>query len=354
MIARVSLGGSTVRVRLSNAFGAQTVSIGAARMARSAGGSAIDEPTSRALTFSGRPTATLYAGQVLVSDPVDLSVQPLTDLTISLYVPGELTTPTQHLFGLRTTYVSSAGDFTDARDIAAPSTTTQSYYWLAGIDVLAPAAAGVIVTFGDSITDGDQSTPEKLAAWPSVLAARLQAARPAAQLAVVNAGISGNRLLGDDGSGIVRVERDVFSQPGVTWITLLEGINDITAAMRQSSTTFSADDLIGAYRQVIAQAHARGIRVAGCTLTPFEGSSAYSEGGDRIRTAVNDWIRRSRAFDAVIDFDRMVRDPANPHRFRSEADSPDLLHPGDAGYRLMADGIDLRIFGTASRAQRPD
>jgi lysophospholipase L1-like esterase len=350
MIARVSLGGSSVRVRLSNAFGGQTVSIGAARIARSAGGSAIDPSTSRALTFSSKPTATLYAGQVLVSDPVDLSVEPLTDLAISLYVPSELTTPTQHLFGLRTTYVSSAGDFTEARDIASPATTTQSYYWLAGIDVLAPSTAGVIVTFGDSITDGDQSTPEKLASWPSVLAARLQAARPLAQLAVVNAGISGNRLLGDDGSGVVRVERDVLSQPGVTWITLLEGI---ASAMRQSSATFSADDLIAAYRQVIAQAHARGIRVAGCTLTPFEGSSAYSDAGERIRTAVNDWIRTSRAFDAVIDFDRMVRDPANPHRFRAEADSPDLLHPGDAGYRLMAEGIDLRIFGTASRAQKP-
>jgi lysophospholipase L1-like esterase len=353
MIARVSLGGSSIRVRLSNAFGAEAVPIGAARIARSVGGSAIDAATSHALTFSGHPTATLYGGQVLVSDPVDLTVQPLADLAISVHVRGEISTPTQHLFGLRSTFISSAGDFTIAPDLPL-MTTTQSYYWLAGIDVLAPSTAGVIVTFGDSITDGDQSTPEKLASWPSVLAARLQAPRATASFAVVNAGISGNRLLGDDGSGIVRVDRDAFSQPGVTWITLLEGINDITSAMRQSSTTFSADELIAAYRQVIAQAHARGILVAGCTLTPFEGSSAYSDAGERIRAAVNDWIRTSRAFDAAIDFDRMVRDPANPHRFRPEADSPDLLHPGDAGYKLMADGIDLRIFGTASRARRPD
>jgi lysophospholipase L1-like esterase len=344
MVMRVSIGGSRVRVRLSNAYGAASVTVGAARIARSSGGSAVDRATSRALTFSGRPSATLYAGQILVSDPVDLVVPPLTDLAISLYVPGEISAPTQHLFALRSTYISSAGDFTDAADIASPAAATQSYYWLSGIDVLAPPAAGVIVAFGDSITDGDQSTPEKLASWPSVLAARLQAARSPSPLAVVNAGISGNRVLGDDGSGIVRVERDVFSQPGVTWITLLEGINDITSATRQSSTTFSADDLIAAYRQVIAQAHARGIRVAGCTLTPFEGSSAYSEAGERIRTIVNDWIRTSRAFDAVIDFDRMVRDPANLRRFRPEADSPDLLHPGDAGYKLMADGIDLAIF----------
>ena len=344
---RTSLGGARVRVRLMNAFGASSVAIGAARIANSTGGATIDVATSRALTFSSRKTATLYAGQILFSDPVDLTVAPLTDIAVTIYLPGETGPPTQHLFGLRSTYISSTGDFTEAPDIKEPATTTQSYYWLAGLDVAASPAAGTIVAFGDSITDGDQSTPEKLASWPSALAARLQATRATSNLAVVNAGISGNRLLGDDGGGLVRLQRDVLSEPGVRWITLLEGINDITSGVRQQHATSLADDLIAAYKQVVEQAHARGIRVAGCTLTPFGGSSAFTEEGERIRAAVNDWIRTGHAFDAVIDFDKAVRDSHDPLRFRPEADSPDLLHPGDAGYKLMADAVDLGIF-TAS------
>ena len=275
MVVRTSLGGARVRVRLMNAFGASSVAIGAARIAKSTGGATIDVATSRPLTFSGRKTATLYAGQILVSDPVDLAVAPLSDIAVTIYLPGETGPPTQHLFGLRSTYISSTGDFTEAPDIKEPATTTQSYYWLAGLDVVASPAAGTIVTFGDSITDGDQSTPEKLASWPSALAARLQATGATSNLAVVNAGISGNRLLGDDGGGLVRLQRDGLSEPGVRWITLLEGINDITSGVRQQHATGLADDLIAAYKQVVEQAHARGIRVAGCTLTPF---------GDRARS----------------------------------------------------------------------
>jgi lysophospholipase L1-like esterase len=354
MIVRASVGGRRARVRLSNAFAGASVQIGAARVARSAGGSAIDPLTSHALTFSGQPGATLYAGQVLVSDPVDLVVPALADLAVSIYFPGDTGQPTTHLFGLRSTYISTSGDFTNAAEIASPSATTQSYYWLAGLDVLAPATAGTIVAFGDSITDGDQSTPETLAAWPTRLAARLQANRDTAHLAVVNAGIAGNRILGDNGGGLARLVNDVLSQPGVKWIILLEGINDITAGVRQqaSNPPFVADDLIAAYRQVIEQAHLRNIRVAGATLTPFGGSSVYSDAGERIRSTVNSWIRTSGAFDAVIDFDQAVRDPRDPSRLRVEADSPDFLHPGDAGYRLMGDAIDLNIFTTAAPARR--
>ncbi len=354
MVVRTSLGGSRVRVRLSNAFGGSSVAIGAATIARTTTGASIDARSRRALTFSGQAAATIHAGQVLVSDPVDLAVPALTDLSVSVYFPGETGPPTAHLFGLRSTFVSNPGDVTQAPDIPNPARVMESYYWLAGVDVLAPAGAGTIVTFGDSITDGDQSTHDRLAVWPSVLAARLQANRATAHLGVVNAGISGNRILGDNGSGLSRLVHDALSQPGVTWITLLEGINDITGAMRQpaATSTFSAATLIGAYRQVIAQAHLRGIRVAGCTLTPFGGSSAFSERGEAIRQEVNAWIRTSGEFDAVIDFDRATRDPQNPLRFRAEADSPDLLHPGDAGYRLMAEAIDLKIF-TAPRQARP-
>ena len=345
MIVRSSVGGRQVRVRLSNAFSGTTITIGASAIARSTRAAAIDGASSRALTFSGRRSTAIYAGQVVISDPVDLTVAPLTDLAVSLYLPGDVESPTNHRFGLRTTYVG-AGDQTTALDIASPVATTESYYWLAGIDVLAPARAETIVAFGDSITDGDQSTPNALAPWPTRLAERLQANRATAHIGVVNAGISGNRILGDNGSGLARLVHDALAQPGVSWIILLEGINDITAGSRQQNAAepFTADHLIAAYRQVIAQAHVRGIRVAGATLTPFGGSSAYSDAGEQVRVAVNEWIRTGKAFDAVIDFDRAVRDPNDATRFRREADSPDLLHPGDAGYRLMADAIDLAIF----------
>ncbi len=352
MVVRSSVGGRQVRVRLSNAFSAATVTIGAAAIARSRGGAAIEASSSRALTFGGRASAPIYAGQTLISDPVELPVPPLTDLVVSLYLPAEVESPTNHLFGLRTTYVG-AGNLTTAADIAAPVTTTESYYWLAGVDVLAPARTATIVAFGDSITDGDQSTPNRLAAWPTRLAERLQANHATSHLAVVNAGISGNRILGDNGGGLARLVNDVIAQPGISWIILLEGINDITAGIRQQTAAppFTADALIAAYRQVVAQAHLRGIRVAGATLTPFGGSSAYSDAGEAMRAAANEWIRHSGELDAVIDFDRVVRDPADAARFRVEADSPDLLHPGDAGYRMMADAIDLAIFtkGPAGR-----
>ena len=165
---------------------------------------------------------------LLISDPTDLPVAPLTDLAISLYLPGDVDSPTNHRFGLRTTYVG-AGDLTSAPDFTSPVTTTESYYWLAGVDVLAPARTQTIVAFGDSITDGDQSTPNKLANWPTRLAERLQANRATAHIGVVNAGIAGNRILGDNGSGLARLVNDAIAQPGVSWIILLEGINDITA-----------------------------------------------------------------------------------------------------------------------------
>jgi lysophospholipase L1-like esterase len=339
MIVRTSIGGSTLRLRLSNALGAPTIALGAAHIALHAKDSAIVPASDRAITFSGKSTATVYAGQVLVSDPVTLDVAPLTDLAVSLYLPGETGPPTSHTFGLRPTYISGEGDFTGKTDIPDADATHQSWYWLAGIDVLAPSDAFTLVTFGDSITDGDQSTPDTNNSWPSLLARRLGGKR----IGIVNAGISGNRILGDNNSGLSRLLRDALTVPGVRWLTLLEGINDINGAMR-ANAPFSADDLISAYRQVIETAHLYGVKVAGCTLTPYAGSSAYTEKGEAIRQAANQWIRTSGAFDAVFDFDARTRDPKTPGRFRPEADSPDLLHPGDAGYKLMADGIDLRVF----------
>lgn len=346
MVVRTSIGGRRLRVRFANAFGGRPVRIGAATIARGTGGSSIDPATSRALTFSGRRATTMYAGQVIVSDAIELDVPALADLAVSLHIAGASGPPTDHRFALRTTYISTPGDVTGAASIARPAATTESWYWLAGIDVMAPRTSGAVVTFGDSITDGDQSTPGTDGAWPSILARRLQARPETSHLAVVNAGISGNRVLGDNTSGLVRFGADAIDQPGAAWITLLEGINDITGATRPGApaSTLTADDLIGAYRQMIDRAHARGIRVAGCTITPYGGSSPYSEAGEAMRQAVNRWIRTGGAFDAVIDFDAVTRDPRDPTRLRAEADSPDMLHPGDAGYRLMAEAIDLAIF----------
>ncbi|MCC7042728.1 MAG: SGNH/GDSL hydrolase family protein, partial [Acidobacteria bacterium] len=325
------------------------VQIGAATIARSTGDSTIDPATSRVLTFSGLPSTTLHAGQVLVSDGIDLDVPALADLAVSVHVRGDSGAPTEHRFALRTTYISAVGDLTGAPAIASPEKTTESWYWLSGVDVIAPLTAGAIVTFGDSITDGDQSTHGTNGAWPSILARRLQASPATSHIAVVNAGIAGNRVLGDNTSGIVRIGPDALEQPGVRWITVLEGINDITGATRPGAapSSLTAEDLTRAYRQIIDRAHARGIKVAGCTITPYGGSSVYSAAGEAMRQAVNRWIRTSGAFDAVIDFDEALRDPRDPTRMRPEADSPDMLHPGDAGYRIMAESIDLTVFASA-------
>jgi lysophospholipase L1-like esterase len=345
MIARTSIGGRRVRVRLSNAFGAAAVTLGAAHIALRARDSEIVPDTDRVLTFSGRPGATIYAGAVLLSDPVSLDVPPRTDLAVSLFFPGDTGPPTIHTFGLRPTYVSGPGDFT-ARSAIAEATTTGSYYWLAGIDVLAAASAATLVTFGDSITDGDQSTPDTNGMWPALLAERLQANKMTADIGVVNAGISGNRVLGDGTSGLARLYRDGLNVPGVKWITILEGINDITAGSRPNATgpRITPDDLIAAYRQMIELAHLQGVKVIGCTITPYGGSNVWNEYGESVRDAVNRWIRTSGAFDAVVDFDSATRDPHDPVRFRPEADSPDLLHPANPGYKLMADAFALAMF----------
>lgn len=340
MTVRTSIGGSRIRVRLANAVGGASVALGAAHIALGS--------VDRALTFSGKPTATIYAGQTLYSDPVDLTVPALSDLAVSLYFPRQTSASTNHRFSLHKTYISKEGDFT-AKPITDPAGVAESYYYLAGVDVMAPANAATVVTFGDSITDGDQSSLETNSEWPAVLAARLHKNKTTANIAVVNAGISGNRILGDNGGGMVRFFHDALDVPGVKWVTLLEGINDISGGARQTGpNAFNAEDLIAAYRQMIAMAHAAGVKIIGCTLTPFAGSSAYSDRGEEIRTTANQFIRSSGEFDAVIDFEKAVRDPADAKRFRKEADSPDLLHPGDAGYKLMGEAIDLSIFSGKS------
>jgi len=343
MIVRTSIGGTRVRIKLASAFGTVPVTIGAAHIALRSKDSEIVQGSDRALTFNGKPDCTIGDGMVIVSDPVDLKVPALGDLAVSLYLPGETGRPTTHGAALHTNYISKEGDFTGQPAIA-DAATSESYFWLAGIDVLAPADAALIVALGDSITDGIRSTNDSDHTWPELLAVRLASRKDTANVAVGNMGISGNKVLRDGAgvSAVARFDRDVLSQSGVKWVMLLEGINDIGTG--RPTEPITVDDLTGAYRQMIEQAHTHGIQVIGCTLTPFLGAPYKREAGEPIRTAVNKWILTSGAFDAVVDFDAAVRDQNDPTKVRAEFDPGDHLHPNDKGYQALADAVDLSIF----------
>jgi lysophospholipase L1-like esterase len=346
MIAHASLGGRRVRVSLTNSLEKPTLRVGAAHIALRTTGAAIVPASDRALTFGGRPSTVVPPGTMVVSDPVDLTVPALANLAVSIYLPEATGLPTVHPDGMHTAYITS-GNATGSAALKADATTT-AYLWLGSVDVLAPAAAGAVVTFGDSITDGVGATPDTDRAWPSLLAATLAAAGPDAR-SVVNTGLSGNRLLrpGFGVSALARFDRDVLGHAGVRWMTVLLGINDITfpavpgIAADEGVTT---DDLIWGLQQIIERAHRHGIKVAGATIMPVEGVNTYAAAGERIRQDVNRWIRTGKAYDAVIDFDAAVRDPAHPGRLRADFDPGDHVHPNDAGNRAMAAAIDASIF----------
>ncbi len=347
MIAHTSIGGRRVRIELSNVFGSTPLVIGAAHIAMRDTESGVVPASDRVLLFGGRPACWIPPGATEISDAVNLDVPAASDLAVSIYIPENATADTMHAVGLHTTYISKEGDATAAPAIA-DATTTQSFYFLTNVGVVAPPDAAAIVTFGDSITDGAVSTPNTDHSWPSFLARRLAAAG-GANIAVLNQGISGNRLLRDGAgvSALARFDRDVLAQPGVKWLMILEGINDI--GLSSNSDPVSSDDLIASLKQLIERAHEHGIKVIGGTLTPYEGAAYYRESGEPIRMAVNQWIGASSngggAFDAVVDFDAATRDPEHPKQFRAGFNNGDHLHPNDAGYQAMADAIDLSMFG---------
>jgi lysophospholipase L1-like esterase len=348
MIAHTSIGGRRVRIELSNAFGSAPLVIGAAHIARRDQESGVVAATDRTMMFGGRPTCWIPPGATVISDAVGLDVPAASDLAVSIYISGTAAVDTMHAVGLHTTYISNEGDATAAPSIA-DATTSQSFYFLTNVDVAAPPDAAAIVTFGDSITDGAVSTPNTDRSWPSFLARRL-AANGGVNIAVLNQGISGNRLL-RDGAGVnalARFDRDVLAQPGARWLMVLEGINDIGLGSRPDtpvSDAVAADDLIAALKQLIERAHVHGVKVIGGTLTPYEGAAYYTEAGEQIRMTVNQWIRTAGAYDAVVDFDAATRDPEHPKQFRPGFNDGDHLHPNDAGYEAMANAIDLSIFG---------
>jgi lysophospholipase L1-like esterase len=354
MVVRASVGGSRVRVHLSNAFGTTPLVIGAAHVALRGKDSAIVAGSDHALAFNGKGSVTIPPGAEMLSDPVALTVAPLGEVAVSVYAPGDTGPASAHSMALRTTWISKEGDFTAApefSDAATGAATSQAWYWVSALDVAAPADAGTIVAFGDSITDGATSSPNTDRSWPSVLAQRLQANPATANVAVVNEGISGNRILGDGAgvSALARFDRDVLGHPGVKWLMILEGINDMNIAARAPAGTppLTADDLIGAMKQMIDRAHAHGIKVIGCTLTPFGNAT---DGVEAMRQALNAYIRSGGAFDSVVDFDKVIQDPANPRQFRDGYNNTDKLHPNDAGYKAMADAVDLSIFASKPAA----
>lgn len=349
-VARVSIGGSRVRIVLSNAYGTHPLKIGAADIALSGKDASIVPGSNRVLTFGGKTMVVIPPGAPVLSDPVDLDVAALSHLAVSLYLPDPTAPATFHWDARQTAYIG-AGNQTAATSLKVDSTLTTRVF-LAAIQVEAATGTRTVVAFGDSITDGDGATMDADARWPDFLAQRL-APR---DVAVLNAGISGARVLRDKMgvNALARFQRDVLAQPGTRTVIVLMGINDISwkdtpLALSDESTT--AQGLIAGYQQLIARAHARRVRIIGTTLTPFEGAledtpmrGYYGAGKERVRQQVNDWIRHSGAFDAVIDFDAILRDPKHPTRLLPAYDSGDHLHPGDAGNRVMAEAIDLHAL----------
>jgi lysophospholipase L1-like esterase len=354
-IVHVSVGGDMVRVRLSNVHGTSAVQIGSAHIAQRTTASGIDPTSDHLLTVSGRSEFLIPPNTILLSDPVPLDVAPQSDLAVSLFFPNPTNGAGIHYLGLQTNYLG-AGDQTAAATLQTP-TSVSWWAFLTAVDVSSsdPASA-TIVTFGDSITDGAHSPSDTNQRWPDLLGARLLTAG-IGNLGIANSGISGNRMLHDakliitaGTSGLERFGRDVLEQPGVKYVIILLGINDIGqpgTASADVADEVTSDDLLAGLQQMAQRGRQMGIKVYGCTLTPFTPTTLvnfFSPEKEVKRKAVNEWIRTSAAFDAVIDFDMIVRDPDHPDQMLPAYDSGDHLHPGNAGYHAMADGIDLNLF----------
>ncbi|WP_244441053.1 SGNH/GDSL hydrolase family protein [Mesorhizobium sp. STM 4661] len=347
---KISLGGDRFRIVLSNEYAGTPVQIGEVHGAVAGDGSKIVSGTDRLITFGGQAKATIPPGTSLISDPVDVPLDALSRLSVSVYLPQETPLSTFHWDGKQTAYIGDGNQ--SASSTFAATGTIDARILLTEILIDAPANDGAVVAIGDSITDGNGATLDADNRWPDFLAERLASK----QIAVLNAGISGARLL-DDAMGVkasARFSRDVLAQPGVKAVILLIGINDISwpgTPFAPEKSLPSFETLIGGYLQLAAQAHAHNLSIVGGTLTPFEGALSgtpldayYTPEKEALRQKVNHWIRTSGAFDAVVDFDLLLRDPAHPTRLLPEFDSGDHLHPGEKGNRAMADAVDLDIL----------
>ena len=356
-IVHTSIGGNRVRVVLSNTYGTAPLTVGAAHVALRAANAAIQPGSGRPLTFSGGPTFTIPPGAIAYSDPVSLAVPPMADVAIDLYMPGTTNAAgplTMHAGAFQTNYVSETGNHAGAATLPVVA-TTPNWFVIYRLEVSTSDAIGGLVAYGDSITDGTRSTPDTNNRWPDNLVRRLAAQAAPLRIGVMNAGIAGNRVLSDGAplvgiNALARFEHNVLTQPGVTHVIFMEGINDIGTA--RDNPTPTAEDIIAGHKQIIERARDRGLKIYGATLTPFYGAAYYSEVGERKRLAVNEWIRTSRAYDGVIDFDKATRDPNDSKRLFATFDSCDHLHPNDAGYKAMADAVDLALLKTEQGTAR--
>jgi lysophospholipase L1-like esterase len=343
-VVRISIGGDRLTVRLSNEHGVQPLVVGEVRVAFAGTGGAIVPGTDRQVTFGGTPAITIPVGAPALSDPVKLLVPDLASLAISVYLPNETGPATSHSAGFQTAYISPGNTTAEVSPVVASAETWR--FFLSGVHVRPFLQAGAIVTFGDSITDGVNSTVDANKRWPDQLADRLAAAFGPMRLGVVNQGISGNRILHDiiGPSALARLDRDVLSVPGVSRVIVLEGINDIGYGVFFPTETVSAEDIIASHQQIMARLRSKGLKIYGATLLPFQGADFYTLEGETTRQAVNQWIRTSGAYDGVIDFDRVTRDPSQPMRLLPDYDSGDHLHPNDTGFTVMAEEAYQALF----------
>lgn len=355
-LVRISAGGERVRVRFTNEYGTKPLLIGAAHIALADANGAVQPGTDRALTFDGKPSTLIPAGAPYYSDAADFPVKALASISISIYVPEDTGQCTCHAVGMQDAYVSESGDFT--AKAFTPQQILPSRAFISGVEVSAPARARTIVVLGDSISDGVGSTANANRRWPDLLAERLSS-RGGDARGVVNMGISGNRVLNDGAgqSALARLDRDVLAVPGAAYVVVFEGVNDLGISFGHfegpMAERFKAlaptgmvttESMIAGYRQIIERAHAKGLKVIGATIAPYEGAGYYSAEGDAIRQAINAWIRTGGAFDAVLDFDAVLRDPAKPTQIATAMQAGDHLHGSDAGYRAVAQSIDLSLF----------
>jgi lysophospholipase L1-like esterase len=350
MVVRSSAGGSRLRLEFANAHGRDTVVFGTVYVALAGSAGATLPGTDRLVTFGGTPGLTLFPGARAASDPINLTLPPLTEVAVSIYLPAATPANTVDPLALMPTYIVD-GDQAAATELDRPQ-IVGSYFWLRGLSVeTADPEAGTIVTLGDSITEGYATTASAHRSWPELLAERLQRDPELTAWGVVNAGISGNRVLrpGAGDAMLARLDADVLIRSGVKWVIVLGGINDINMSIipgLPGEQVTTAEEIIAGLDQVVTRARLQGIKIAGGTVMATKGLPFYSDEGERMRQTVNDWMRTSGRFDAVIDFDAATRDPADPLRLRPEIDPGDHVHPNDAGNALMAEAVDLDLFRT--------
>jgi lysophospholipase L1-like esterase len=351
MNPRVSIGGDTLRVRVSNAYGNSKLVVGSAYVGIREVGSTIVPGSERKLTFGGASSAVAAAGALLISDSVKLDVAPLADLAVSLYLPGEIPTGFQITgrYARQTNFISPPGDFSAAIEMPVGKITDE-WFFVSGIDILTSKKVGGVVALGDSLTDANISTHDTYSRWPDQLARRLVARQGGRSFGVMNQGLGGNRILHDvrGDSGLRRFDRDVLAQPGVTHAIVMLGTNDLRNRYGKPDEEVTAEQMIAGLTQMALRAQARGIKLFGATLTPF-GNETYLPGAwnparEKHRIAVNDWIREGGVLDGVVDFDKALRDPQRATQMLPLYDCGDGLHPSDLGYCQVGDAIDLALF----------